>query len=175
MKHAFSLIELLIVVLIVGVIYTLSISNFENIKEGKVTRTLSNLKPYLHELKKTKKAEIICLDECESCQIYVDGAVDQNASEMFEEFLDEEVKSYRYDLNYGLVEVKKSVYFNEQGSDEEICFSLSVDKNGVSEQVIAEYKDIFYDYSPYFSKTKVYHSDSELTQVKEELYQEVVR
>ena len=174
-RNAFSLIELLIVVLIVGIVYTLAITNFENVKEGKIKPTLLNLKSNLQKLGKTNKAELICLDECKSCLVYVDGAVDTSSSKLYEEFLDEDVKVYKYDSNFGLVDLKNKVFFNSEGQDEEICFSLSVDKNGVSEQVIVEYKEKFYDFSPYFTNTQVYSSASELIDIKEYLAQEALR
>lgn len=174
-RSAFSLIELLIVVLIVGVVYTLAISNFDNVKENKIKPTLLTLKSSLNELEKKKKAELICLDECKSCNVYIDGEVDGNLSEVYEDFLDEEPKMYRYDQSFGLVRLKNRVVFNQEGIDEEVCFSLSVDRNGVSDQVIVEYKDRFYDFTPYFENTQVYRSGSELTQIKEDTYQEVLR
>ena len=174
-RSAFSLIELLIVVVIVGLVYTLAISNFENVKQNKVKPTLLNLKSYLSKLEKSKNAELICLDKCKSCNLYVDGVLDANASAEFEDFLDEDVKVYRYDVNYGLISLQNKVFFNSENTQEEICFSLSVDKNGVSEQLIVEYKDKFYDFSPYFTNTKVYLSASDISDVREDLYQEVLR
>lgn len=174
-RSAFSLIELLIVVLIVGVVYTLAISNFDNVKENKIKPTLLTLKSSLTELEKRHKAELLCLDECESCSVYVDGEVDENLSEVYEDFLDEEPKMYRYDQNFGLIRLKNRVIFNKEGVDEEVCFSLSVDRNGVSDQMIVEYKDRFYDFTPYFENTQVYRTESELTQIKEDIYQEVLR
>lgn len=174
-RSAFSLIELLIVVLIVGVVYTLAISNFENVKQNKIEPTLLTLKSSLDELEKKDKAEIICLDECKSCSIYIDGELDENLSEVYEDFLDEEPKMYRYDQNFGLVRLKNRVIFNKEGVDEPVCFSLSVDRKGVSDQMVVEYKDKFYDFTPYFKNTQVYRSESELTQIKEDIYQEVLR
>ena len=174
-RGAFSLIELLIVVLIVGLVYTLAVTNFQRVKEGKVKPTLLNLKSNLLDINKVSVAKLMCLDDCKSCNVYVDGEVDANSSSEYEEFFDEEPKVYRYDINYGLVSLKNKVYFNSEDKEEEICFSLSVDKNGVSEQVIVEYKDKFYDFSPYFSNTQVYTSESDISEIKEHLSQEVLR
>jgi prepilin-type N-terminal cleavage/methylation domain-containing protein len=174
-REAFSLIELLIVVLIVGVVYTLAISNFENVKEGRTKPTLLNLKQKLDAMDSSNQAKLICLDDCKNCTLWIDGKKDANASKEFEDFLDEQVKMYRYDTNFGLMSLQEKVFFNEEGQDEQICFSLSVDKNGVSEQVIVEYKDRFYDFTPYFKPPQVYMSSSELTQIKEHLTQEVLR
>ena len=176
MQHkAFSLIELLIVVLIVGLVYKLSLSNFQRVKEGDTKPTLLTLKQDLWSLPKKKKAELICLDDCTRCTLYIDGEADANASKKYEEFLDEKVEVYRYDQNYGLVELKDRIFFNSEGKDEQICFSLSVDNKGVSEQIMVEYKDKYYDFSPYFTDTQVYRSASELEDIKEHLAQEVLR
>ena len=174
-RGAFSLIELLIVVLIVGVVYTLAISNFENVKEGKTKPTLLNLKQKLDAIDARHLAKLICLDECKSCTVWIDAKENEDASKEFEDFLDEQVKMYRYDTNFGLMSLQEKVFFNDEGQDEQICLSLSVDKNGVSEQVIVEYKDRFYDFTPYFKPPQVYSSSSELTQIKEHLAQEVLR
>lgn len=174
-RSAFSLIELLIVVVIVGVVYTLSISNFENVKQNKVRPTLLNLKEYLGKLDKQDEAELICLDQCKSCYVFVDNELDENVSKDFEDFLDEEPRVYRYDLNYGLVDEKEKLFFNSEGVDERICFSLVVDKNGISDQMIVEYKDKYYDFSPYFTNTKIYTSASEATDYRENLHYMVLR
>lgn len=174
-RYAFTLIELLIVVLIVGLVYTLAISNFDNVKKSKIKPELSNLKDNLQRVQKTHYAELMCLDKCRSCYLYVDGVLDSNASEIYEDFFDEEVKLYRYDSNFGLVSLRNKVFFNSEGTQEDICFSLSVDKNGVSEQLVVEYKAKFYDFSPYFKETQVYASESELIDVKEYRIQEVLR
>lgn len=174
-RSAFSLIELLIVVLIVGVVYSLAIPNFENVKQKKIKPNLLNLRSYLRKIDKQNEAELICLDECKSCYLFVDKKLDENLSKDFEDFLEEEPKVYRYDPSYGLVEKQERVFFNSEGVDERICFSLGVDKNGVSDQVIVEYKDKYYDFSPYFNTTKVYDSASELRSRKEDLYSKVLR
>ena len=53
MKKAFSLIELLIVILIIGIIYTLSIGNFKKIKDSSEKKlTLKTLKEYLQSIER---------------------------------------------------------------------------------------------------------------------------
>ena len=162
MKKAFSLIELLIVILIIGIVYTISVGNFEKVKDESKKLTLQNLKEYLQGLPHEKSAELLCLDDCSECKVLVDG---EKFKEL-DDFLDKSVRSYRYDFSYGMVEVEK---------DDDVCFSYSVDKKGVGQQVIVEYKDLFYDFSTYLSPVGVYNSLQEATEVKELLSQEVLR
>ena len=161
-KKAFSLIELLIVILIIGIVYTISIGNFEKVKNKTTKLTLANLKEYLQSLPHERSAELLCLDDCRECKVLIDG-------ETFKEldnFLDKSVKSYRYDFSYGMIEVEKQ---------NDICFSYGVDKKGVGQQVIVEYKKQFYDFSTYLSPVSVYSSLQEATDAKENLIQEVLR
>jgi len=161
-KKAFSLIELLIVILIIGIVYTISIGNFEKVKNKTTKLTLANLKEYLQSLPYERSAELLCLDDCRECKILLDG---ENFKEL-DNFLDKSVKSYRYDFFYGMIEVEKQ---------NDICFSYGVDKKGVGQQVIVEYKKQFYDFSTYLSPVSVYSSLQEATDAKENLIQEVLR
>ncbi len=54
MKKAFSLIELLIVIVIIGVVYTLAIGQFQKIGEESSNITLENLKEKLQSFKQKK-------------------------------------------------------------------------------------------------------------------------
>ncbi|WP_373003682.1 prepilin-type N-terminal cleavage/methylation domain-containing protein [Sulfurimonas sp.] len=162
MKKAFSLIELIIVILIIGIVYTISVGNFEKVKDETEKLTLENLKEYLQGLPHEKSAELLCLYDCSKCKVLVDG---EKFKEL-DDFLDKSVRSYRYDFSYGMVEVEK---------DDDVCFSYSVDKKGIGQQVIVEYKDLFYDFSTYLSPVGVYNSLQEATDAKVQLSQEVLR
>jgi len=162
LKKAFSLIELLIVILIIGVVYTLSVGSFEKVKDESKKLTLQNLKEYLQDLPHEKSAEILCLDDCSMCKILVDG---KKIREL-DDFLDKSVKSYRYDFSYGMVELDKV---------DDVCFSYEIDKKGVGQQVLVEFKNKFYDYSTYLTPVSIYSSLQEARDAKEQLVQEVLR
>lgn len=161
-KRAFSLIELLIVIVIIGVVYTLAINNFEKVKDESKTLTIANLKEYLQSLTYEEKVELLCLDDCKECKIIVDDRVHKK----LDGFLDKNIKSYRYDFSYGMVEIEKQ---------NDICFSYAIDKNGVGEQVIVEYKNLFYDFTNYLYSVNTYESLEEVQDKKETLIQEVLR
>ncbi len=164
MKRAFSLIELLIVILIIGVVYTLSVGNFKKIKDESKKLTLQGLKEYLHELPHDENIEILCMEDCSACDIFADG--EKINDKEIENFLDKSVKLYRYDFSLGMVEIEM---------ESEVCFSYSMDKSGVGEQVIVEFKDKIYDFTAYLTSTPVYNSIEEAVDTKESLIQEVLR
>lgn len=173
-KKAFSLIELLIVVLIVGIVYTLAISSFESLKKGDSKPSLLNLKTYLSKVQYKNEIKLLCLDECESCLVLVDGELNQELSEDFDDFLDSSVKTYFFNVNTGLQTKEDSVFFNSEGVAENICFSYSLDKKGVSDQIIVEYKDYAYDFTSYLNPTKKYASTEELVDEKQTIINKVL-
>lgn len=173
MKKAFSLIELIIVVIIVGVIYTLAINSFDSLKKQKNKITLLNLKEQLQNIEHEKSVSLLCLDNCSNCNIYVDGELLLDESNSLDNFIDDSIVVYKYNFNFGAVEIEKKVYFNTQNIEENICFSFSVDTKGVGDQVLIEYKNIVYDYSTYLTSTPTYDSIQEAVDAKESLAQEV--
>lgn len=174
-KKAFSLIELLIVIVIVGVVYTLAVSSFTKMGESSTQVTLGNLKEYLQSFQHEKNVKFLCLDDCSSCDIFVDGKVDEELKGSFDNFLDSSVKVYRYDFYQGMQESEKEIYFNTEDIEEEVCFSYTVDKKGIGEQVFVEYNKKIYDFSTYFEQTPVYDSLSEVIEAKEMLHSEILR
>lgn len=168
-RRAFSLIELLIVIMIIGVIYTLVVGNFNSIAEEKTKLTLKNLKEYLLSIEHNKNVKILCLDDCSQCDIIVDGEKDKS----IEDFLDEGIKIYRYDFLYGYTAIEQEVYFNAEDVEEDVCFSYEIDKSGVGSQVLVEFKEKFYDYTSYFTKVQVYDSIAQVQEAREDLMREV--
>lgn len=161
----------MIVILIMGVIYTLSIDNFKRLNDKSSSLTLLNLKKYLNSFKHTKSVKLLCLEDCSNCDVYVDGVKSKN----IESFLDSSVKTYRYESSYGFIESEADVFFNADDVEEDVCFSYKIDKNGIGDQVSVEFKNQFYDLSTYFSDTVVYNSMEEMLSHKEELSREVLK
>lgn len=144
----------------------LAVQNFQNIKDPISTLTLQNLKEYLQSIPHKKSVEFLCLDDCSRCDVLIDGEKDPNITSI-DDFIDDSIKVYSYDFHLGLQEQRKKIYFNEENIEENICFSLSVDKKGVSEQVAVKFKDKVYDYSTYLTPTPVYDSLEELVDTKD--------
>jgi hypothetical protein len=161
----------MIVVMIMGVVYTLSINGLQRSGKGAANLTLLNLKEYMLSLEHKESVKILCLDECEKCDILVDGT----KQETLENFLDKSVKTYRYEFLQGVHEASYALEFNTENIEEDVCFSYSIDKQGVGEQVLVEYKNAVYDFSPFFTSTLKYASLQEAVDTREKLIQKVQR
>jgi len=154
-----------------GVIYTLAISNFSKLGDTVKHLDLQNLKEYLHSLDYEKEAKLLCLEDCSECDVYIDG----NKTQTIEGLLDSSVRSYRYDPSYGFIERKQDVFFNEDNIEENVCFSYSIDENGIGEQMLIEYKNKYYDMSTYLDTTPIYNSIQDAQEKKENLINEVLQ
>ena len=159
----------MIVIVIMGVIYTLSVTSFNQKSEEFKKVTLLNLKEFMQNQKYEKSVRLLCLDDCRSCDFFVDGV----KSKTFEDFLDDSVRVYRYEFLSATREVLKDVYFNEEDVQEDVCFSYSIDKQGVGDQVLVEFKESVYDFTTYLTPTKKYTSLESAIEAKEQLIQEV--
>jgi len=162
----------MIVIVIIGVVYTLAVTKLKSVGSEVSTPTLSTLKEYLISLNKEHTSvRMLCLDDCRECVIYNDGVKVQ----ALENFLDPTVERYRYDFLQGTVLLRDEIYFNAEGQDENVCFSFSIDKNNVSDQIIVVYKEKAYNYITYFDKTEVYDTIEDLIEEKEKQTQEVMQ
>ncbi len=174
-RDAFSLIELLIVVLIIGVVYSLAVTSFAKAGDNTTRVSLDNLREYLQSLQHEKDVKFLCLDDCSSCDILVDGEIDEAFKGSFDNFIDNSIKVYRYDSYQGVQEITKEIYFNSEDVEEDVCFSYTVGIKGIGDQVFVEYNKKVYDYSSYFGETPVYNSVEELVDAKEMLMMEIIR
>jgi len=170
-RKAFSLIELLLVIVIIGVVYTLALGSFEQLAKKETGLSLEKMKEYLFSLEYEKTAKLLCLDDCLTCDLVLDG----NVSKTIDSFVDDTVKTYRYDFLYGYVEQEPDVYFNVENIQEDVCFSYELDKNGVGSQILVEFNEKFYDFSSYFREVGIYNSIEEAREAKEEVMKEVRR
>jgi len=173
LKKAFSLIELMIVIVIIGVVYTLAVVQLQNVKDETFKPSFLNLKEYLSSFitEDAKSARLLCLDDCSKCGIYVNG----EQVEKLDSFFDESIEVYRYDFLLGAQKLQESVYFNEENVQESVCFSFTMYKNKISQQLLVSYNEKAYDYTTYFEKTKVYDSLENLVEAKEQMAQKVMR
>ena len=165
--------ELLIVVVIMGVVYTLSVGSFAKINDEALKVTLGTLKEYLQGLPHEKSVKFLCLDNCSSCDIYIDGVKIQETSEKLDNLVDETIRVYTYDFAYGIQQKSKDIFFNEENVEEEVCFSYEVDKKGIGDQVYVEFKERVYDFSTYFTQTAQFDSLEEALESKENLMREL--
>jgi len=161
----------MIVIVIMGVIYTLGVTSFPTKEEEVEHLSLLTLKKYLAGLEYEESAKLLCLDDCKTCKILIDG--DSNTT--IDSFVDSDIRVYRYDYLTGATEVMRDVYFNIENIQEDVCFSYKVDKQGIGDQVLVEFKEEVYDFTSSIEAVKKYDSLEEAIDAKSSLVQAVIR
>ena len=174
-RSAFSLTEMLIVMIIIGVVYKLAINNFQKIDENIMEVSLKNLKEYLQKLPHKKSVRFLCLDDCRDCRIIVDNKIAEELEDSFDGFLNDTLNIYRYDDSLIAFKAEQKPYFNKEGIEEDVCFSYTVDRNGIGEQVLLEFNDRVYDYSSSSLVVPTYDSIEDALRNKQDLFYEVLR
>ena len=174
MRRAFSLIELLIVVLIIGVIYTLAVNNLSKIEEHKEHITLANLKLFLQKIPHDKAVDFVCIRECTRCYVFADGEKLEEYDKVFDNLLDSSVESYFYTPRNGFELVNEKVLFIDENNYENVCFSYHIDAASKGEELFVLYNQRVYDFSRAFN-TKVYKSLDELDSALRDFEMEVKR
>jgi len=158
-KKGFTLIELMIVIVIIGVVYSLALSKLQAPKkEGVTLPSFKTLKTYLASYMEDAKKVTLRCENCKQCFVFRD---DKKVAEV-QSFFDRSVEMYRYDFFVGDIALQK-----------ESCFEFSVDRDGVGDQIFVLYKGKVYDYTSYFKPVVIYDSLAELKSAKEELISEV--
>ncbi len=155
MKKAFSLLELMLVVIIVGIVYTLALSTMKIPNENDIEAfSLETLPEYLRNNFKLLDAKIICNEPCGKCKVLVDG-----------EFLDEELDLFdksgikSYELSYeGYGTEKEYLPYDENDPYKQACFVLHKWPNGAIEEVVLESDNNFIYYKAGYKKVKTYTS-----------------
>jgi prepilin-type N-terminal cleavage/methylation domain-containing protein len=158
LRKAFSLLELLIVVVIIGVVYTLVIPNFESLKEKKQALTLGSLKAFLGTIPHERRVDFYCIDECRECFIRSDGKRVKEYDNLFDSFLDSSVKMYTYNQREGFLEIEKQLYFKDEHTYEELCFAYTLDKTRGGGIVFVSFGEKIYDFTSAFVQEQTYPS-----------------
>ena len=155
-----------------GVIYIFAITSLDKIRAKSENHlpTLSSLKQFLLAKEFEKEVRFVCFEDCDRCSVVLDGKTTQK----FSGFFVSPPKLYRYDATLGMEQIKPDPFFDENGVQQQVCFSYRIYKDGIGDQVLVEYKESVYDYSDYFEDAKRYDSIEAAGQHKESMLQKVL-
>jgi len=161
----------MIVIVIMGVVYTLVITKLQTADVKKAPLGFKNLKPVLAKLAKESGAEVRlwCFDDCSECMLYSGTTKLKEVKSFF----DDSVSSYTYDYLRGVTQKKLDVFFDENDVQKDVCFTFGVDVQGISDQILVVFKEKTYDYTNYFSDVDIYNSMQEAVDMKEKLIEKV--
>jgi prepilin-type N-terminal cleavage/methylation domain-containing protein len=154
-QHAFSLIELLIVIVVISLIYALGFSSFSIKKDKPKALTPLNLKEnILHSKNFNDQATFMCVNKCRKCYLR------QGLSSSFQPYTNKidlkNIKAYTLDERESLKQIEY-----ERFNDEKICLVIDFYNNGSSTQIILEDDEGAYFLPAFFGEAKKFDSPSD--------------
>ncbi len=171
-RQAFTLMELLIVIVIMGVVYMLAVENLARVTqtEEEPSVTIEGIKSFLGRYAFEDNVRLVCISGCKECKVIIDDKEEREIEALF----GKDIRIYSYDPLAGITEKELEPYFNQNGVEEDVCFSYRFFKNGVGEQILIDDGNKVYDLGAYFS-VGVYETLDEVSAAKEAVLQKVLQ
>jgi prepilin-type N-terminal cleavage/methylation domain-containing protein len=153
-KKAFTLFELMVVVMIIGIVYSLVLGTF-NPKNSIKIANLKNIKQgLLPHWKKGHKVEFYVYDKCSKSIVYINGEPKENIKPDIQNSLFDKIKVYKKDrygdkteLEFTPVKLENKIYKS--------CFKYTIFPNGSSSSYIIYSNKKYYILYPYFKDTQI--------------------
>lgn len=155
--RAFTLIELIIVIAIMGIIATLVSSRLTTLNDQSTVLTPATLKHYLSAFNSDKRLDLFCYDECSQCDLWEENKKIRTGIEL-EHPATLGVRRFNH---FGrLIPADPAIRLddNERRAG---CFEFSLYADGITSSLILESEDRFIAYTPL--------SDSAISGTEEQL------
>ena len=170
-QHSFTLFELLIVVLIIGISYTLILNNFRTQKDESKYLSFLNLRSMLVENKQANEIITIrCFEDSKKCAIFKDDVLD---GEDFDWFFSEDVIFYHIDQYQTAQKIEFPIFIDEDKREETVIFEYSINTKGASDDIFVEDMDTIYFLGSFFEEAKRIKSIDEVIEHREVLFKKV--
>lgn len=155
-RSGMTLFELLVVMTIVGIVYSVAVFTLKKEKAVSSTIPLSALKETLSGLKHPLEARMVCDTSCRSCRVY---SADQTLLSSIR--LQSEGEIERYGFNrFGELKKWGKTLSRVEGKLTQSCFEFSLYPDGTSTPLILKNKNRFYAYTP-LAEGKPFITESE--------------
>jgi len=151
-NRGFTLFELLIVIILIGLIYGLFVSSLQNKETESDAITLLSMKKTLLNQPFKKKSEVICFEPCKECFIYNDNKkTDIKPFTLFKTA----PKVYKKDQYGRLEQLRFLSFLDKEDLLQDVCFRFSVFNNRSSSHYLIEADEKFYLFHPYLNDREV--------------------
>lgn len=172
-KKAFTLIELMLVVVIIGVIYGLVIGSMKKINKTEEHLDFSTLPAYLETLHQQNDVAFVCVDNCRKCSLYIDDEPVKKMTPFMKDL--KGLRFWSYNANTGTRELRFTSIFDEDDREYDVCFRYEIFKDGSSTEMVVETRKDVYDYRGLSHKVDHYSSLQELEEQRQKELQEVLQ
>ena len=172
-KKAFTLIELLLVVVIIGAVYGLVIGSMKEITDKEKHLDFLSLPAFLKQMHQNNHIALTCIDDCRSCALYIDGEKTRDIPPFMRD--ERTLRFWRFDANLGTQELRFTPLFDEDNREFDVCFNYEIFEDGSSSEMIIETKEYSYDYRGLTREVERHNSLQALEESRQIELQEVLQ
>jgi prepilin-type N-terminal cleavage/methylation domain-containing protein len=169
-RGAFTLLELLLVVLIMGIVYGLAVNAIKRYGERSFELSLETLPQYLQSFHQQNHVVLLCTDACRECRVMVDGSEVKKV----DPFIDGPLRAYRFDSALGTRELSFTPYYDEDEREFEVCLRFELFPNGSSSEMIIEQEGYVVDFPGYFGTPRRFATLEEAVEYKRSVIKKAI-
>lgn len=155
-RRGMTLFELLIVMIIVGIVYSIGIFTLKKEKVTATTMSISTLKTTLLALGQSREIRMFCDVPAQECRVF---SMDNKLLTTLHLQSSETIQRYGFD-RFGELQRLGNVVARTEDGLEQGCFEMSLRPDGSVTPVILKSNNKFYAYTP-IGEDKPYIADSE--------------
>ncbi len=153
-RKAFTLFELMVVVMIIGVVYALVLGSFDPKKSVKIV-TLQYIKDALSPYwTKGVKVELVIYDRCRESTLLINDQLQDDVETNINAEMFKDIKVFKNDRHNG----ERELIFSPLLIDKrlhKVCFRFTLFPNGSNSSYVIKSGKKYYAYFPYFEETYV--------------------
>ena len=159
-RHAFTLFELMIVVVIIGVVYSLVLGRMNPKQHMKIVK-LESLRDTLTQYhKEGERLELVLYDKCKKIALFINNELQEEMKVNIAPTLFTDVEVFKSDP-FGH---ERKINFMPRVIDnrlEPICFAYTIFPNGSGSNFIIKKQEQYYVFPPYFEDVNITDSMEE--------------
>lgn len=169
MKKAFSLFELIVVIILIGIIYAVFLPKLSTVQKKNESLTLLNIKEYLLSLPYKNTLSLKCIEESYECYINIDGVIKNDLT--IKNLFKDKPEVYSYDKELERLEFARLELdtFEEFG----VVFELSLNKDRKTQDVVVETTNGVYVFNSLYLKPVKYEYINDVQNNFEDMITEV--
>lgn len=139
-----TLFELLVVMIIIGVVYSLALFTLKKEKATAATVTLSGLYPALASQNRSGGLRMVCDLSCRDCRVYTREDALHSTLRLK---IEGEIERYGFD-RFGQLRRWGPSLGSIKGTMEQSCFEYTLHPDGTASPLILKHNTLFYAFTP---------------------------